>query len=46
VVTIVHIAAPALDADIDSVMALYRHRFNQESVGRVRSRVWSNLCES
>jgi Protein of unknown function (DUF3574) len=46
VVTIVHIAAPVLDAAIDSVMALYRRRFNQESVGRVRSRVRSNLCES
>jgi hypothetical protein len=46
VVTIVHIAAPVLDANIDSVMALYRRRFNQESVGRVRSRLHSNLCGS
>jgi hypothetical protein len=46
VVTVVHIAAPVLDANIDSVMALYRRRFKQESVGRVRSRVRSNLCES
>lgn len=46
VVTIVHIAAPVLDANIDSVMALYRRRFNQESVGRSRSRLQSNLCGS
>lgn len=46
VVTVVHIAAPTFDAGIDSVMGVYRSRFKQESVGRVRSRVRSNLCES
>jgi hypothetical protein len=33
VVTIVHPGAPALDSGIDSVIAMYRHRFKQESVG-------------
>jgi hypothetical protein len=46
IVTVVHITAPVIDAGIDSVIALYRQRFKQESVGRVRSRVRSNLCES
>lgn len=46
VVTVVHLAAPTVDAGLDSVVALYRGRFKQEGVGRVRSRVRSNLCES
>jgi Protein of unknown function (DUF3574) len=46
VVTVVHVAAPVLDAGIDSAVALYRRWFKQETVGRVRSRVRSNLCES
>jgi len=44
VVTVVHPAAPALDPGIDSVIALYRRRFKQESVGRVQSDVRSALC--
>ena len=44
VVTIVHTGAPALNAGIDSVIALYRRRFKQESVGRVQSQVRSTLC--
>jgi hypothetical protein len=46
VVTIVHTGAPVLNAGIDSVIALYRRRFQQESVGRVQSDVRSTLCES
>lgn len=46
VVTVVHPAAPSLDAGFDSVMVLYRRRFKQESVGRVQSDVRSTLCES
>ncbi len=46
VVTVVHPAVPALDAGIDSVIAVYRRRFKQESVGQVRSDVRSTLCES
>ena len=44
VVTVVHAATPALDAGIDSVIALYQRRFKQESVGRVQSEVRSALC--
>jgi hypothetical protein len=45
VVTIIHPVNARAAASIDSVVAIYRRRFNQQSVGRVRWRVRSSFCE-
>jgi len=44
VVIVVHAAGTAAAAGVDSVIAIYRRRFKQQTVGRVTSSVSSTLC--
>jgi hypothetical protein len=45
VVTVVHRPGLGATAGVDSAIALYLRRFKQRSVGRVRTRVSSDLCD-